>query len=107
MLGRYPGSAADMPLAGDGALPGRRLTCGAVSPPAVIAIAFVFAVIVGFSFVLGAPIVGVPFLLLAIGAFGAGDVLRRQRRARNIKRFRAQAAAQRTDFTAQDRRTQV
>ena len=76
--------------------------------PGVIVIgSLVIAVTIGFMFVFGTPILGVPIAIVGLGAIGAVEVMRRQRDLTNIRRFREQAASQKTEFTARDRETQV
>ena len=75
-------------------------------PLAILALALV-GLIVGTSFVIGGPILAVPILLLLPGPFVALSTLRRQRRLREMRRFREQAQAHKTPFTPEDRRTVV
>lgn len=77
-----------------------------MSPVVAVAVAFVLAIAVAGS-VFFSPLFAVPFVLLGIAATLGLQVVRRQRRARDMREFRQQAAPQQTDFTAEDRRTQV
>ncbi len=77
-----------------------------MTPLTVAATALVLAVLAA-GLVFGAPILAVPVVFLGIAFALALQVLRRQRRARDIAEFRQQAAPQQTEFTAEDRRTQV
>lgn len=77
-----------------------------MSPLAVAVTALVLAIAVaGVVFV--SPLLAVPFVLIAIAGVLGLQVLRRQRRASDMRQFREQAAPQQTEFTAEDRRTQV
>ena len=78
-----------------------------MSPGVITTASLVLAVTVGFGLVWGAPIVGVPVMLLGIAAFGFVEFRRRHRRSTDIKKFRDEAASGKTEFTARDRQTQV
>ena len=69
--------------------------------------ALVVSVSIGFAFVIGSPIIGVPVALLGIALFGAGEFMRRQRRITSMQKFRQEAASQKAEFTARDRETQA
>ena len=74
----------------------------------VIPLVLLFALVVGGSFVLGAPVLAVPILLVLLpGPFLMGSVVRRQLRRRQVARFREQAQARKTDFDARDEQTLV
>ncbi len=77
-----------------------------MSPVTVSAAALVLGVVVAGA-VFGSPLLAVPFVALGIAAALGLQLLRRQRRARDMRRFRQEAAPQQTEFTAEDRRTQV
>jgi uncharacterized membrane protein len=78
-----------------------------VSPFVIAIVALVFGAIVGAAFAFGSPILGIPIALAGIALIGGFEVLRRRRQAVDIHTFREQADAQKTDFTPEDRRTQV
>jgi Na+/H+-translocating membrane pyrophosphatase len=59
----------------------------------------------GFAFVWGAPIFGVPLLLLALVAGGAWMFVVRAAREGDIHKELENAKAQKTDFTDRDRET--
>jgi len=75
--------------------------------PIVILIVAVVGLIVGGTFVLGAPIFAVPILLLLPGPFVMLGAARNQARQRRIKNFRRSAKAKKTDFRPADRETIV
>lgn len=53
----------------------------------------------------GAPFLAIPIILLLPGPIITFEFLRRQHRARQIKRFRDDARARKIGFTAKDRET--
>ena len=63
------------------------------------------ALVVGIMTVFGAPILAIPIILLLPGPIITLEFLRRQMRARQIKRFREGAQARKTHFDAQDQQT--
>ncbi len=63
------------------------------------------ALVVGTMTVLGAPLLAIPIILLLPGPIIMLEVLRRQHRSRQIKRFRDDAQARKIGFDAQDRET--
>ena len=84
-----------------------RVEFRAVSPGVITVASLVVAVTIGFGLVWGAPIVGVPVMVLGLAAFGFVEFRRRHRRDTDIKKFRDEAASRKTEFTARDRQTQV
>ena len=50
---------------------------------------------------------GIPFVLILIGAVIGKETMDRQRRIMQMKRFRREARARKVDFTETDRRTMV
>ncbi len=75
--------------------------------PILAAVALVVGLVVGAAFVFGTPILGIPIAVLGIALVGVLEVIRRRQQAVDVHSFREQADAQKTDFTTEDRRTQV
>ncbi len=71
----------------------------------VVVAAFVLAPIVGVLFLLGAPWLALPICAAALLVLGAMEILRRRRRASDLQRHRANAQAQKTEFSERDRET--
>jgi Flp pilus assembly protein TadB len=63
------------------------------------------AMVVGIMTVVGAPLLAIPIILLLPGPIIMLEVLRRQYRARQIKRFRDDAQARKIGFDSRDRET--
>lgn len=76
-------------------------------PLTIVIVAFVAAVLIGFSFVMGAPVFGVPIVIVVLLLMGAAHVRRRAERASDVREFRRQAKAEKTEFTERDRQTTV
>lgn len=55
----------------------------------------------------GSGILGIPLVLLFIGALLGRETMMRQQRIMQMKRFRREARAQKVDFDAADKRTVV
>ena len=55
----------------------------------------------------GSAFLGIPLVLIFIGAVIGKEGMERQRRIMQMKRFRNSARAQKVDFTAEDKRTMV
>jgi Sec-independent protein secretion pathway component TatC len=73
---------------------------------AIIALLVVGA-LVGSALNFGGIILGVPLVLLFIGALIGRETMERQQRVLQMKRFRRDARAQKIDFDATDKRTVV
>lgn len=73
----------------------------------VILVLLLAALVIGGTFVLGAPILAIPILLLLPGPFVTLAFTKRQLQQRKIARFREQARAQKTSFDARDEQTLV
>jgi uncharacterized membrane protein YdjX (TVP38/TMEM64 family) len=75
--------------------------------PLLLAIFTFICLATAAAFVFGTPLLGVPLLVIAliVGAFGM--FARRARESGDIHRSREEAKAQKTQFTARDRQTQV
>jgi Sec-independent protein secretion pathway component TatC len=73
---------------------------------AIIALLVVGA-LVGSALNFGGIILGVPLVLLFIGALIGKETMERQQRVLQMKRFRRDARAQKIDFDATDKRTVV
>lgn len=78
-----------------------------MSIPLIILGLLAVSIVFGAAFVLGSPILAIPILLLLPGPIFMLAAMKRQKRARQISRFREQAKAQKTDFDARDERTLV
>jgi hypothetical protein len=78
-----------------------------VSGAVAIVLLVVAGIVVGGTFVVGAPVLAIPLLLLLPGPVFAAGMLRRQASRRRVARFREQAQAQKTEFDARDERTLV
>ena len=76
-------------------------------PWVVVAGALIISVTIGFAFFLGTPILGVPIALALFGVIGLMELRRRHREQTDVRRFRGEAASQKTAFTSRDRETQV
>lgn len=72
---------------------------------ALLVVGLLAALVIGIMTVFGAPLLAIPIILLLPGPIITLEVLRRQYRARQIKRFRDDAQARRIGFDAQDRET--
>jgi cytochrome c-type biogenesis protein CcmH/NrfF len=74
---------------------------------------FVIAVLFGGALAFGAPLLfALPVVLVVLGGaivtlFGGREALRKQRHHRRMRRFREQARAQKSDFSAADRETLI
>jgi hypothetical protein len=73
--------------------------------PLTLALFALLALATGAAFVWGAPVIGIPLLLIALGVGAFGMFAARARRAGDIHRELEDAKAQKTDFTERDRRT--
>jgi hypothetical protein len=75
-----------------------------------IAIAIIALIVLGGivgSIAFGAPYVGLPLVLLFIGAIIGKEQMERQNRILRMKRFRREARAQSVEFDATDKQTVV
>jgi hypothetical protein len=75
-----------------------------------IAIAIIALIVLGGivgSLAFGAPYVGLPLVLLFIGAIIGKEQMERQNRILRMKRFRREARAQKVSFDEVDKRTVV
>jgi hypothetical protein len=73
--------------------------------PLTLAIFVLLALATGAVFVWGAPVLGIPLLLIALGVGAFGMLAARAKRAGDIKTERDDAKAQKTEFTERDRQT--
>ncbi len=73
----------------------------------IVVLAFAAAVLIAFA-VFGGPLVlaVIPIVLFAVGLIVV-QLLQRKQRATQAQSFRAEASAEKTDFTARDRQTTV
>jgi hypothetical protein len=55
----------------------------------------------------GAPFLGIPLVLIFIGAVIGKETLERQKGVMQMKRFRNSARAKKVDFTPDDKRTMI
>ena len=72
---------------------------------ALLVVLVLAALVVGIMTVLGAPLLAIPIILLLPGPIITLELVRRQYRARQIKRFRDDAQARKIGFDSQDRET--
>ncbi|MEX2195063.1 MAG: hypothetical protein WD844_07235 [Thermoleophilaceae bacterium] len=74
--------------------------------PLTIAIAALFlGLLFGSIAVMGAPILALPIVLVALAVIGLGQMRRKSQRAQDIGELRDQAAAEQVEFTERDRET--
>ena len=73
--------------------------------PLTLALFVLLALATGAAFVWGAPVIGIPLLLIALGVGAFGMFAARARRAGDIHQELEGAKGQKTDFTERDRRT--
>jgi hypothetical protein len=73
--------------------------------PLTLALIVLIALGAGAAFVWGAPILGIPLLLIALGVAGFWMFAARAKRAGDIHRELEDAKPRKTDFTERDRRT--
>lgn len=78
-----------------------------MTPLIITAIAFVAAILIGFTAVWGTPVIGVPIVLIALLIIGAAHIRRRAERASDVREFRRQARADKMEADDRDRRTTV
>ena len=71
----------------------------------VLPLTVVFGIVAVLGFVWGAPIFGIPFLILALIAGGIWMFAARAKRATDIHTELDDAKAQKTDFTPRDQET--
>lgn len=77
-----------------------------MSSAALIVVGILAALVIGVMTVgFGAPFLAIPIILLLPGPIITLEVLRRQYRARQIRRFREDARARKVGFDSQDRET--
>ena len=67
----------------------------------------IFALVVGSFLNFAAPFIAIPLFVIALSVFGARDMLNRQRKINQMRRFRREARARKTEFTPGDRKTVV
>ena len=72
-----------------------------------IIVLLVVGAFVGSALNFGGLVLGVPIVLLFIGAIIGKETLERQQRILRMKRFRREARLQKVDFDSTDRRTVV
>jgi uncharacterized membrane protein len=77
--------------------------------PIAITIVFLLIVgaIVGSTINFGSLFLGIPLVLIFIGAVIGKEGMDRQRRIMQMKRFRNSARAQKVNFTPEDKRTMI
>jgi uncharacterized membrane protein len=77
-----------------------------VSPASLIIIAFFIALVVmSFSFAGGAVVVALPVAIVGIATVALLDFRRRQKQAHSLEHLRAEAQAEKPDFTERDKET--
>jgi uncharacterized membrane protein len=62
---------------------------------------------IGTAINFGSAFLGIPLVLIFIGAVIGKEGMDRQRRVMQMKRFRNSARAQKVDFTPEDKRTMI
>ena len=67
----------------------------------------VVGALVGSLINFGAPFLGIPLVLIFIGAVVTKEAFERQKGVMQMKRFRNSARAQKADFTPDDKRTLI
>jgi hypothetical protein len=67
----------------------------------------VVGALIGTTINFGSAFLGIPLVLLFIGAVIGKETLDRQNRIMKMKRYRKSAQAQKVDFTADDKRTMI
>jgi uncharacterized membrane protein YdjX (TVP38/TMEM64 family) len=72
-----------------------------------IIVLIVFGALVGSALNFGGIVLGVPLVLLFIGAILGKETMQRQQRIMRMKRFRRESRTQKVDFDSTDRRTVV
>ena len=72
-----------------------------------ILVLLVVGALLGSALNFGGIILGVPIVLLFIGALLGKETMQRQQRILQMKRFRRDARAQKVDFDSVDKRTTV
>ena len=78
-----------------------------MSGPAITLVAFVLGLTLVAAFAFGSPIFGSVVAVAALGVVGALEIMRRKRKMTDVTAYRERADAQKTEFTQEDRRTQV
>jgi uncharacterized membrane protein len=73
---------------------------------AILALLIVGALI-GSAINFGSAFLGIPLVLIFVGALIGKEGMDRQRRIMQMKRFRNSARAQKVDFTPEDKRTTI
>jgi len=73
--------------------------------PLALALLVLFALGAGASFVWGAPVLGIPLLIIALGVAAFGMFAARAKREGDIHQELEDAKAQKTEFTERDRQT--
>jgi hypothetical protein len=61
--------------------------------------------LIAFSFAWGAPVFGVPIVILGAAALGIADLRRRRQQVRQMHDHREQAKTKGVEFTARDKET--
>jgi hypothetical protein len=73
--------------------------------PLTLALFVLLALATGASFVWGAPVIGIPLLVIALGVGAFGMFAARVKRAGDIHTELEDSKAQKTEFTERDRQT--
>ena len=71
----------------------------------MVLLALVVAAVIGFAFVFGTPILGVPIAILGVAVVAGVDFRRRRKQARQMHEFRDEAKADKVEFTERDQET--
>jgi uncharacterized membrane protein len=73
----------------------------------VILVLLIAGALIGTTINFGSAFLGIPLVLLFIGALIGKEGMDRQRRIMQMKRFRNSARAQKVDFSPEDKRTMI
>ena len=74
---------------------------------ATILVLLIAGALIGSTINFGSVFLGIPLVLIFIGAVIGKEGMDRQRRIMQMKRFRNSARAQKVDFTPEDKRTTI
>lgn len=72
-----------------------------------IIILLIVGAVIGSAINFGSVFLGIPLVLIFIGAVIGKETMERQNRIMKMKRYRNSARAQKADFTAEDKRTMI
>jgi predicted lipid-binding transport protein (Tim44 family) len=73
----------------------------------IILVLLIGGALLGSAINFGSAFLGIPLVLIFIGAVIGKETMARQSRIMKMKRYRESARAQKADFTAEDKRTMI